>query len=210
VPQPAERKSRATAMALVGALHAVIFMLLLRAGDARPPVIPDDPAESTLVFFDMPAHEPSPEASRARIAPNHALRNHAIVSAASTPPRPSSPDSAAPAAVDWAKEAGVAEEHQIENEEAARHTWSALAPDRYRPERSPPAAPPFGWDYAATHRIQSNPGGGLVINISDRCAIAIILPVVLGGCKIGRIEARGDLFAHMHDQPSGEGAGSPR
>lgn len=189
MPQPARPKSRATATALVAALHGVIFALLLRAGHDRLPVGEDKPAETTLVFFDAPVQELSPEITRPRIAPNHTPSRRTLLSAASTA-RPSAPDSTAPVAVDWAKEAALAAGHQIEDEAAAQHARSA---------RPPPAAPQFGWDYAATHRIQANPGGGLVINVSDRCAIAIVLPVVLGGCRIGKIEARGDLFAHLHD-----------
>jgi hypothetical protein len=206
VPHPAKRKSRATAIALVAALHGVIFTLLLRGGHDPLPVGEDEPAESTLVFFDSPTREPGPETSGARTAPNHVLSLRAIFSVAPTAPQSSSPDSTAPVAVDWAKEAEVAAGHQIEDGGAALRVRSALAPDRYRPERSPPAAPRFGWDYAASHRIEFNPGGGLLINVSDRCAIAIVFPVVLGGCRIGKVEARGDLFAHMHDQPTGEGA----
>jgi hypothetical protein len=45
------------------------------------------------------------------------------------------------------------------------------------------------------------PGGGLVININDRCAIAIINLAILPGCKIGHIPVHGHLFKHMNDPP---------
>lgn len=208
MPQLAKRRSRATAIALAGALHGLIFTLLIRGGHERLAGA-DGPAESTLVFFDIAPQQAGPETTKTRTAPNHALRTRAISSTASTATQSLSPDSTAPVAVDWDKEAAVAAGHQIGDEERARLARSAPAPDRYRPE-PPPAAPPFGWDYAATHRIAALAGGGLVINVSDRCAITIVFPAVLGGCRIGKIEARGDLFAHMYDQPSGEGASSSR
>lgn len=58
----------------------------------------------------------------------------------------------------------------------------------------------FGWDHSATHRVEEIPGGGLLININERCAIAwVIFPFPV--CKIGKIPPRGDLFDHMKDAP---------
>ena len=66
--------------------------------------------------------------------------------------------------------------------------------------RMPPHAPPhhpFGWDYAATHRIEVRPGG-TIMNLSDRCAIAFI-PFPIPFCRIGAIPVNGNLFKHMSD-----------
>ncbi len=210
VLKPAKRNSRAVVIVLVGAMHVLIFGLMCHGRTEQPAADEDGPAETTLVFFDLPTEKSHRDADRSpAIALRHTRITRATTSASSPnePPPPSQSESTAPVAVDWASEAQVAAAHQIEAEDAARRAGTALAPDRYRLETPPVAAPRFDWDYAATHRIESLPGGGLVINLSDRCAITIVYLTILGGCKIGEIEARGDLFSHMHDLPN---TGSPR
>jgi hypothetical protein len=97
-------------------------------------------------------------------------------------PLQSEQESTAPAVIDWAKEAErVAADPGL--------NIGALPP--------PAARQRFGWDYARTHRVESLPDGGLLVNLSDRCSLIIRFPMLLGGCKIGRIESRADLFAHM-------------
>ena len=69
------------------------------------------------------------------------------------------------------------------------------------PHRSTPAAakpPEFGWDYAATHRVESVPGGGLLINLNDRCVL-LLAPLPFAVCGIGTKPANGELFEHMRD-----------
>ena len=39
-----------------------------------------------------------------------------------------------------------------------------------------------------------------MFNINDRCAVAVII-LIMPVCKLGKIEARGDLFQHMKDPP---------
>ena len=210
--QPAKRNSRAVAIVLVGAMHVLIFGLMCHGRTQQPVADEDGPAETTLIFFDLPTEKSHRDADRSpATAMRHTRITRATTSASSPnePPPPSPSESTAAVAVDWAKEAQVAADHQIEAEDAARRARASLSPDRYRLETPPPAAPRFGWDYAATHRIESHPGGGLVINLSDRCAIAIVFPIILGGCKIGKIEARGDLFSHMRDLPNAEAARPP-
>jgi hypothetical protein len=123
---------------------------------------------------------------------------------------PKKPDSAesentAPISVDWAKEAERAAAHRIEADEEADRRASALSPRRGpcggAPE-APAAAPSFGWDHAHTHRVEPIPDGGLVVNLNDRCAIVVKFPFFMPGCKIGKIESRGDLFTHMNDPPT--------
>jgi hypothetical protein len=56
---------------------------------------------------------------------------------------------------------------------------------------------PFGWSHSRVQRIEPIEGG-TIIWINDRCAIVLsglLMPV----CKIGKIEARGDLFENMQD-----------
>jgi hypothetical protein len=77
-------------------------------------------------------------------------------------------------------------------------------PDRLRfgfPRRPAifPAAPQFGWDYAHTHRVEALPEGGLLINLTDRCAVVLYV-LLIPVCKIGHIATNGQLFDHMHDR----------
>jgi hypothetical protein len=68
------------------------------------------------------------------------------------------------------------------------------------PHRSASAAKPaeFGWDYAATHRVESLPGGGLLINLNDRCVL-LLAPLPFALCGIGSKKANGELFEHIQD-----------
>jgi hypothetical protein len=67
------------------------------------------------------------------------------------------------------------------------------------PSSAPTAkAPDFGWDYAATHRVESIPGGGLLLHVNDNCVL-VLVPFPFFACGIGKKEANGDLFEHMHD-----------
>ena len=57
-----------------------------------------------------------------------------------------------------------------------------------------PTKPPrFAWNYAATHRVEALPQGGLVIHINDNCAL-LIFPLPFVACAIGKRPANGDLF----------------
>jgi hypothetical protein len=68
-----------------------------------------------------------------------------------------------------------------------------------RAARDPPARPqkPFHWDKTHTQRFEALPEGGMLIRLSDRCQLTIA-PLPLGGCSLGKIEARGDLFDGMN------------
>jgi hypothetical protein len=73
------------------------------------------------------------------------------------------------------------------------------------PHRPAPAAAKsreFGWDYAATHRVESLPEGGLLINLNDRCVL-LLAPLPFAFCGIGTKKANGDLFEHMQDAAAG-------
>jgi hypothetical protein len=65
----------------------------------------------------------------------------------------------------------------------------------------PSKSPEFAWSHARTHRVESIPGGGLLINVNDRCVV-VLIPFPFFGCGLGKKPPNGDLFEHMHD-PSG-------
>ena len=90
----------------------------------------------------------------------------------------------------------IAANNEVEAEERRRHKPSLLAPHDFsgvRAGNTDYSKPQFPWDHAATHRVEELPTGGLLINLNDRCSIVwVIVPFAF--CKIGRSEARGDLF----------------
>jgi hypothetical protein len=115
------------------------------------------------------------------------------------PPQPSELTSGAP---DWrAAAAATAQtdaQHIVEAEDDAARKVAALTA-RFKPLPGPRVrGPEFAWDYAHTHRLTPLQGGGFVIALNDRCAIAI-LPLPMFGCAVGRKSpANGDLFKFMH------------
>jgi hypothetical protein len=114
-------------------------------------------------------------------------------------PQPSNLASGAP---DWRAEAAAtartSAQHIVEAEDDAARKAAALT-SRFKPLPGPRVAgPQFAWDYAHTHRITPLQGGGFVIALNERCAIAIV-PFPMFGCAMGRKSpANGDLFKFMH------------
>jgi hypothetical protein len=96
--------------------------------------------------------------------------------------------------IDWASELS----------RAARDTASDKLTQKPRdfgfphPSSAPAKAPQFGWDYVATHRVESIPEGGLLLHLNENCVL-VLFPLPFVGCGIGKKKANGDLFEHMHD-----------
>ena len=110
-----------------------------------------------------------------------------------------------PAPIDWNAEADRAVTQQAQLAMAAppraldKHGAGAdfnggLGPDRERKSD-------FPWDHSHTHRIEGIEGGGILIHINEHCVL-VFFPLPFGGCGIGKIPVRGDLFEHMHDAPA--------
>jgi hypothetical protein len=105
-------------------------------------------------------------------------------------------DNAIHPAPDWTEELKLAAKDALANDLAQKrhesdfaHTFPSL----------PKKAPQFAWDYAATHRIEAIPEGGMLVHLSDNCVL-ILFPLPFVGCGIGKRPANGDLFEHRHDQ----------
>ncbi len=115
---------------------------------------------------------------------------------------PAAGQTATPNAIDWRDEMETAAVRQLATEGQKREQDAALDPPHVPQYLAPqPLRPQFGWDYAATHRVQSLPEGGVLINVNDRCTIVIFL-IATFGCSLDRPPPqRGDLFQHMHDPP---------
>jgi hypothetical protein len=82
------------------------------------------------------------------------------------------------------------------DEEAARKASAFSAPKGARGLAT--VVPAFHWSYASTHRVEALPGGGMIINLTDRCALVISI-MLIPVCKMGEIKARGNLLEHMDD-----------
>jgi hypothetical protein len=142
---------------------------------------------------EVPGSAPLPPVRPVIIEPPAVDQSNAITvppdSSADAPPKPPS--------IDWQQEAQTAAARAADALEMERRKGK-LAPDprfaRPTPRRE------FGWDQSQIHRVEALPEGGTIIHLNDRCSLVLngfILPV----CKIGKIEARGDLFEHMGDAP---------
>jgi hypothetical protein len=104
--------------------------------------------------------------------------------------------------IDWAGELSRAAKNATADKSAQ------LPRDFGLPHAPPPRAqaPQFDWDHAATQRLETIPGGGLLLNLNDRCVL-VFMPFPFPFCGIGHQEANGDLFKHRGD-PAGAQPGS--
>jgi hypothetical protein len=105
-----------------------------------------------------------------------------------------------PPKIDWEKEAELAIQNAIANadQQSAFRNLSALSPEQrswVRQNHLAPAPPGIPWKY---RRVEVAEGGFPIIHINDHC-VAIPFLMMMVFCKIGHIEAKGDLFKHMRD-----------
>jgi hypothetical protein len=183
----------------------VLVVWLFPSGHA-----PQGPADEEISFAALVVTEPINEQTRQPVRAAHNMQRLRISppqaggAAASEPDKVPLPRTA-PVFIDWAKEAQItADEHVKSDADAARRAGALTQwKSHVMPSPTVPAAPTFSWDYAATHRLESS-AQGLIINLNDRCLLLISLSImaVIGGCKLGEIPARGDLFMHMRDDPA--------
>lgn len=97
---------------------------------------------------------------------------------------------------DWSQELQLAAKDAVAKElEKKKHEADfghVFAAQPKKPEQ-------FAWNYAATHRVEALPQGGLAIHINDNCVL-LIFPLPFVGCAIGKKPANGDLFESMHEK----------
>jgi hypothetical protein len=104
-------------------------------------------------------------------------------------------DNSIHAAPDWTEELQLVAQDAVAKELAQkRHELDFAHAFPAQPKKSQQ----FAWDYAATHRIEAIPGGGMLLHLNDNCVL-IIFPLPFIGCAIGKHPANGDLFQHRHD-----------
>src|SRR5882757_394832 len=196
---------RAATFIVVLAIHAMFFFLFTVVHRHEPGEV--DAPTTTLIAL---SEATQPVESVPRIpAPARAARRAAPKTAphvSSRPePLPEVSGITATPAPDWRAEAQIAANNVLEAERRKREQPSVLAPHDFSgvtPGSTDTSKPEFGWSHAATHRIEAKPGA-LVVNINDRCAIALVFIFPFPMCKIGRMPANGNLFEHMHEPPAG-------
>lgn len=128
-------------------------------------------------------------------ARNIASRHRADRKLSSITPRSTEEDNAIHPAPDWAEELELAAKHAVANQLAQKRHELDFA---HAYPTTPTKPPQFAWDYAATHRIEAMPEGGMLVHLGDRCVL-VLFPLPLVGCGIGTPRANDDLFEHMHD-----------
>ena len=198
------RRMRVATFVIVLIVHAGLLLVFatLRQSATRP-----IETEASPVVFFLPSAPQSALAARNEDWTQPKRRRRATQPSAAAFPRPPAPESTAitPApALDWRGELQIAANSELEREELRRQQPALLAPHDFsgvKPGSTDNSKHEFGWNHAATHRIEAMPGGGLLININDRCVIAwMIFP--FPACRIGKIPVRGDLFDHLKDAPA--------
>jgi hypothetical protein len=147
---------------------------------SRPPTAATETVSTTLT-------EKGP-AARKRVNPSPASRAQA--------PTAADEDNSIHPAPDWSEELKQAARNASDDKLAQkRHDYDFAHAFPIAPQN----APGIAWDYAATHRVESIPGGGVLVHLSDNCVL-VLFPFPFVGCGIGKQPANGDLFEHMQDR----------
>jgi hypothetical protein len=188
-------------IAVVLGLHLTAVWLLL----VTSRVIPIGTKSQVLEIVFIPRPPSSLEGSptsrvAARVAPGHRSKANAVPHADVGPQASENNDTPAP--IDWASEL-TRTVREAAPEESVQKSREFGFPRR--PAATAGKPPQFGWDYAATHRFESIPEGGLLVHLNDNCVL-VFIPFPFAACAIGKKKANGHLFDHMHDpsQPTDE------
>jgi hypothetical protein len=188
-------------LSIVLGVHLIAVWLLVSAARSS---VKTKFGSLQLLWISRPALSETPPAretatQRARKSSPHtpvdrepAERSSALSSNA---PRSADEDRAAHPAPDWSEELRLAARDAMARELAQKRHESDFA-HAFPTQPKPPQQ--FAWDYAATHRIEGIPGGGILVHLGDNCVL-ILFPLPLVGCGIGKRPANGDLFEHLHD-----------
>jgi hypothetical protein len=152
-----------------------------------------------LVWIARPASsETAPEGKTAAQKARRTLTHHPVdrtPALTSIAPRSTDEDHTIHPAPDWTEELHLAARDAIAEELAQKRHELDFA---HAFPTQPKKPQQFAWDYAATHRIEAIPEGGMLVHINDNCVL-IIFPLPFIGCGIGKRPANGDLFEHRHD-----------
>lgn len=145
-----------------------------------------------------PLSEAIPDRGTTRQTPRPRVphrRDRTIDAPSSVPPPGDEASSAISPAPDWGEELKRAAKDALAKElERKKHEFDFA----HAYPRQPNKPPQFAWDYAATHRVETMPQGGIVIHLNDNCVL-LIIPLPFAICSIGKHPANGNLFEHLHD-----------
>jgi hypothetical protein len=197
------RLARLAVFVLVAAMH--LALLWLPSPRLRIPRLTAHDANGSLVYLILPGRT-SPPLGQEPPHPRSGIPQAANAKPP-PPPAPAVPSDQASGeeplrTIDWSSETEHAAEQQTRLAAESHHRAldrrgpgadlnGGLAPGGKKPE--------FAWDHARIHRVEPIPGGGIVVWLNDRCAVAFLAILPFVSCGIGKIEARGDLFNHMRD-----------
>ena len=197
------RTRHVLALTGVAALHAGALLILFV--ETRTRLMPLAAETPPLIVMLLSPFEPpraaGPEWDRRRPARHPRVQQQPVRTEEPTPGVSLAPR----ASIDWLAEGADAAARQVEGSAQHKRQARALEPDTSMFAPAPAKRPGIAWDYAATHRVE--PIGGLttVLHVNDNCVVVmfVVIPFV-GGCALGKIPARGDLFDHMHDNGDDE------
>lgn len=174
---------RAAVSAVVIGLHFLVALLLLRERARHADDLAVDAPAITWLILPDSLPDDTQRAREAPVPDGRRTRSNLAESAISTVTGTDSGN--APLAVDWA-------------DAAERAAATAASEDSGRSVTDVPRrrVKPFAWNKAATERFSFPLSGGTAIRLGDHCEI-VLLPLPVGGCALGKIEPRGDLFDGM-------------
>jgi hypothetical protein len=196
-----EKRRRAEVLctiAVVLGLHLSIVWMLLTT--SRAPSTPATSERLEFVFI-VPPVQPAASMGRnprgrvTRMVSSQRRNVRDTVARAPNLPAANDQDNAIHLPPDWATEMSRTARDAVSNK-SAQNTRDFGFP--HSPAAKPDKPAQFGWDYAATHRIESLPEGGLLVHLDDNCVL-VLFPLPFIGCGIGKNKANGELFEHMRD-----------
>ena len=197
------RPSRVIALTAILLAH-VLVLRLLRLMETRP--VGSAESEPPMVLLLLPALRCAPprpvtvQRDDLRSAKPPVLPEPSQPTPIEVAPQAGPEAAEPPTLIDWANEAAIVAKGRLGDAAKAAEQAAALSSWRSHVMPGPlKPGPQFRWDYANTHRIEAAARGGIVVNITDRCAIVFTGLFMLGGCRIGHQEVHDDLFEHMRD-----------
>jgi hypothetical protein len=184
-------------LSIVLGIHVVLVWLLLAS---QRIAIKTKSGSLQLVWIARPAlTATAPEQATTTKRPGNAVppraADHSSVSP-STPVPTTKEDSSRHPLPDWTEELHLAASDAIAKQlEQKRHEFDFA----HVYPKAPAIPAQFAWNYAATHRVESLPQGGILIHLGDNCVL-VLMPLPIVGCAIGKSPANGELFEHMSEK----------
>jgi hypothetical protein len=183
-------------LSMVLGVHLIVVWLLVSSAQLS---LKRKSESLQLVWITRPAlSETAPEGETTTQKARKTLQHNRIdrtAAVSSIAPPSTDQDHAIHPAPDWTEELQIAAKDAIAKELAQKRHELDFAHAFPTQPRKPPQ---FAWNYAATHRIEAIPEGGMLVHLNDNCVL-IIFPLPFIGCGIGKRPANGDLFEHRRD-----------